>query len=226
MRYFVGTSGWYYGWNRGRSLQWYIDNSNLNAIELNSSFYRFPFPNQIEAWAKNYSKLAWVIKVNMLITHRHMLNENATPIFKDFLEKFRPLDKSIRLYLFQMPGRFSIKFSDRVKNFIRLFGAKKIAFEFRNTEWYGAGLGLLPRGIVIVSPDSPDMQKRIICSNRTVYLRFHGRKAWYSYKYKKAELKETADKVLGLNPKLIYAFFNNDRDMLENAMEFRRMLEG
>ncbi|MQK95352.1 DUF72 domain-containing protein, partial [Escherichia coli] len=42
MDIFVGTSGWAYSWNIGGSLQWYSDNTDLNAIELNASFYRFP----------------------------------------------------------------------------------------------------------------------------------------------------------------------------------------
>ncbi|MEO0226027.1 MAG: DUF72 domain-containing protein, partial [candidate division WOR-3 bacterium] len=52
MKIHVGTSGWYYEWNQDRTLDWYITNSGLNSIELNASFYRFPFPNQVKAWAK------------------------------------------------------------------------------------------------------------------------------------------------------------------------------
>jgi len=48
----VGTSGWLYDWNEGGDLRWYVENSGLNAIELNASFYRFPFPSQVKGWSR------------------------------------------------------------------------------------------------------------------------------------------------------------------------------
>ncbi|MEM2358961.1 MAG: DUF72 domain-containing protein, partial [Nitrososphaerota archaeon] len=35
---FVRTSGWLYDWNSGGTLDWYLANSGLNAVELNASF--------------------------------------------------------------------------------------------------------------------------------------------------------------------------------------------
>ena len=55
-KFFIGTSGWYYDWNKEKTLDWYIENSNFNVIELNASFYRFPFPNHIKGWGKNKNK--------------------------------------------------------------------------------------------------------------------------------------------------------------------------
>jgi len=60
MEIFVGTSGWMYSWNKGGNFDWYIQNSNLNAVELNASFYRFPFPNQIIGWSKKGRNLRWI----------------------------------------------------------------------------------------------------------------------------------------------------------------------
>ncbi len=58
MKFYVGTSGWAYKWNKGGNLEWYLENSGLNAVELNASFYRFPFPNQIKGWVKKmFSKI-------------------------------------------------------------------------------------------------------------------------------------------------------------------------
>ncbi|RLF12723.1 MAG: DUF72 domain-containing protein, partial [Thermoprotei archaeon] len=39
MRVYIGTSGWLYDWNLDGSLDWYVKNSGLNAVELNASFY-------------------------------------------------------------------------------------------------------------------------------------------------------------------------------------------
>jgi len=41
MEFFIGTSGWMYGWNEKQSVDWYVANSGLNAVELNASFYPF-----------------------------------------------------------------------------------------------------------------------------------------------------------------------------------------
>jgi len=38
MKIFVGTSGWSYSWNEGGNFDWFVENSNLNAVELNVSF--------------------------------------------------------------------------------------------------------------------------------------------------------------------------------------------
>ena len=47
---YVGTSGWFYDWNKGKG--WFVKNSKLNLVELNASFCRFPFPNQIKSYVE------------------------------------------------------------------------------------------------------------------------------------------------------------------------------
>ncbi|MEO0119416.1 MAG: DUF72 domain-containing protein, partial [candidate division WOR-3 bacterium] len=69
MEIYVGTSGWYYDWNLEGTFDWYLKNSKLNAVELNVSFYRFPFPNQVKSWANKGKSLRWAIKVSRIITH-------------------------------------------------------------------------------------------------------------------------------------------------------------
>ncbi|MEM4913906.1 MAG: DUF72 domain-containing protein, partial [Desulfurococcaceae archaeon] len=69
MEVYVGTSGWLYDWNEGASLDWYVEESGLNAVELNASFYRFPFRNQVKGWSIKGSTLRWSVKVHRSITH-------------------------------------------------------------------------------------------------------------------------------------------------------------
>ena len=66
---YAGTSGWSYPWNPD-GLEWYID-AGLNAVELNSSFYRFPYRNSIASWKRKTEgkDFRWSIKVNRSITH-------------------------------------------------------------------------------------------------------------------------------------------------------------
>lgn len=69
VKVFVGTSGWLYDWNLDSTFDWYVRNSGLNAVELNASFYRFPFRNQVTSWTRKGSGLRWAVKVHRYITH-------------------------------------------------------------------------------------------------------------------------------------------------------------
>jgi len=64
---YVGTSGWLYSWNLGKSLKWYVENSGLNAVELNASFYRYPTPRQVAQWADVGKTLRWAVIVGVSI---------------------------------------------------------------------------------------------------------------------------------------------------------------
>ncbi|MCK4614519.1 MAG: hypothetical protein KAU14_06935 [Thermoplasmata archaeon] len=41
-----------------------MNESGLDAVELNMSYYRFPFPNMVKSWTKTGRSLAGVIKVH------------------------------------------------------------------------------------------------------------------------------------------------------------------
>ncbi|AWR96973.1 DUF72 domain-containing protein [Acidianus sulfidivorans JP7] len=213
MEVYVGTSGWMYSWNPKRSLSWYVENSGFNAVELNASFYRFPTNKQILSW-KKYN-IRWAVKVNRLITHIKRLND------VEIWNKFESIVKELNpdFYLFQMPPSF--KFNEenlmRVKKFEEIVG-EKMAIEFRDPGWYQNNLDLK---ITVVSIDSP-LGVYIVNTSGTIYLRMHGRSDWYFYEYKDDELKDDIKKIIDLNPKKVYIFFNNDLWMLENG---RRMLE-
>ena len=97
-----GRVGWSYDWNLGHSLDWYVGD-DLNAIELNMSFYRFPYPNMVKSWAAKGKNLAWVVKVHRSITHYQKLSTTAVERFQRFKTLFTPLEDRIHYYLFQLP---------------------------------------------------------------------------------------------------------------------------
>lgn len=224
MKVFVGTSGWYYEWNKEKSLDWFVSNSNLNTVELNASFYRFPFPNQIKSWARKGKDLRWSVKVHRSITHNHKFDEKALEIWDRFKDAFRPLDKLIDFYLFQAPPKFDDV--DRVMEFAkdsRL--ADRFAFEIRNKELLGNDelCSRLQEKVTLVSVDSPDFQNRVF-PGKKVYMRMHGRGIWYQYDYSEEELGETAGIIAEIGPEKAYVFFNNDLSMLENARTMSGLL--
>ena len=100
---YIGTSGWSYSWNLGHSLDWYISESKVNAIELNMSFYRYPYPTMIKSWAKKGRDLAWIIKIHRSITHFKKLSGESYPLFEKFTKLFQELEPAIHYYLLQLP---------------------------------------------------------------------------------------------------------------------------
>jgi uncharacterized protein YecE (DUF72 family) len=185
------------------------------------SFYRFPFRNQIAAWAKKGGSLRWSIKVHRFVTHQYKFNDAARGIWNKFLDLFLPLDPFIDYYLFQAPP--SMNDAERISDFFDgLNGAEKCALEIRNREMLANDTlcSRLAKNVLLVSVDSPDLQNRIFCSD-VIYLRMHGREDWYRHDYSRQELEEIINKIAGIKPRCAYIFFNNDHTMLNNARLMR-----
>ena len=217
----MGTSGWLYDWNEGGDLRWYVERSGLNAVELNASFYRFPFPSQVKGWARAGSGLRWAIKVHRSVTHVHRLNERGLEVLRKFLRLFEPMHGLIDFYLVQLPPNFALNEQSlrRLGDLASVeLGGGRFAVEFRHESWFteDAAREVSRLGLVFVSVDSP-LGSYIYNSGGTVYLRMHGRSAWYAHDYTEAELDEVIGRVLGLSPAQVYVFFNNDHWMLEDA---------
>ncbi|MEM3005664.1 MAG: DUF72 domain-containing protein [Candidatus Bathyarchaeia archaeon] len=228
MDIFVGTSGWFYPWNEEGTLDWYISNSGLNAVELNSSFYRFPFPNMVRSWARKGEGLRWSIKVNRLITHTFRFSNRAFELWKKFHNLFTPLDQSIDFYLFQLSPSTSPKEISLIEDFIEKTELReRFALEARNIEWYDERWvdWASNLGITLVSVDSPEFPLHIYNTSGSVYLRMHGRTEWYNHLYSDEELKEVMVKVLNSKPEKAYIFFNNNHGMLINSRRMLSMFE-
>ena len=217
MKVFVGTSGWSYGWNKGGNLDWYIRNSGLNAVELNASFYRFPYTNQVAGWAGKSTELRWCVKVHRFVTHQYKFNDTAREIWQKFLDLFSPLDPWIDYYLFRAPP--SMTNSDRLLRFFNgLPLLEKCVLEIRNRNLIldDTTCRKLQERLPLVSVDSPDTRNRIF-GGSLICMRMHGRDDWYSHHYTQQELEKTAAMIQRTGAENVYLFFNNDHSMLENA---------
>ena len=221
-----------YSWNPDR-LEWYAARSGLNAVELNISFYRFPRLVQVERWARIGAKLRWAVKVYRSITHYRKLSPASMPTLSKFIDRFRPLEHLIDFYLFQLPPSlpYSEKAWERVVA-VNEATCGKAAIEPRHPSWFTDKVEkkFTSAEIVLVTPDSPDYagtpQGKVYCSGGTVYLRMHGRTAWYAHKYTQEELEEVARMLRAASPSRAYIFFNNDHDMLDNARQLKQILIG
>ncbi len=194
VKVFVGTSGWLYDWNLDSTFDWYVRNSGLNAVELNASFYRFPFRNQVTSWARKGSGLRWAVKVHRYITHVKRLREDALDTWRRFRDLFQPLDPYIDFYLFQMPPSFTYNDEnmERIRTFTRETGlGPRLAIEFRHESWFNSEDAINElRGldITVVSIDEPGITW-VRSTSGIIYLRLHGRTDWYMYDYSKDELR-------------------------------------
>jgi len=232
MEVFVGTSGFSYSWNPD-GLEWYLSNSGLNSLELNSSFYRFPFPAYVKSWAKKTSDFKdvdfrWSVKVNRLITHIYKFNSKALSSWKKFEKLFEPLSSHIDFYLFQLHPKLTPNSADTLEKFIaKTKLEEKFALEVRNIEWFKPEWVKWAKklGVTFVSVDSPKFPLDVFNTRGFVYERMHGRTSWYSHYYTEKELKEVAKKILKTKPKKAYIYFNNNHDMLSNAREMLKLLK-
>jgi len=228
LEFYVGTSGWFYSWNEGGNFDWYIANSGLNAVELNASFYRFPFPNMIGSWAKKSIGLRWSIKINRLITHIFKFSDRAFQTWKKFQNLFTPLESSIDFFLFQLPPSMTLKSAPTIEKFFEETQLnERFALEVRNLKWFdekwvnwASGLG-----ITWMSVDSPDFPCDVLNTSGLVYERMHGRPEWYAHLYSDEELREVAKKIFSVKPKKAYVFFNNNHAMLVNSKEMLNILK-
>jgi uncharacterized protein YecE (DUF72 family) len=229
MKVFVGTSGWYYDWNKDKTLDWYISNSGLNAVELNASFYRFPFPNQVKSWAQKGSSLCWAVKVSRLITHQLRFSERAREIWLKFYDLFSIMNELIEFFLFQLPPSMTDKEKDRISGFIEKTGVvEKCALEPRHDSWFRSEVVDWAKsiGLTWVSVDAPVLSRDIIKTTDNVYLRMHGRTDWYEHNYSTNELKAIAKRMAAAKSKRAHIFFNNDHNMLKNAQNMLKIFEG
>jgi uncharacterized protein YecE (DUF72 family) len=227
MRLYVGTSGWSYDWNKGRSLEWFVNNSGLPAIELNGSFYRFPSESTVAGWAESGKSLRWSVKVHRGVSHNHNFDREAFAIWERFFKRFSSLDTLVEFYLFQAPPHFSD--TGRLAGFADDAGiGSRFALEIRDPVLLGddEACRRLQSHATLVSVDSPDFEERIF-PGEIIYLRMHGRgKRWYFYMYSDDELRGILKQLDAANPREAYVFFNNDHAMLENACRLLNLWAG
>ncbi|USN50425.1 MAG: DUF72 domain-containing protein [Myxococcales bacterium] len=220
MEILVGTSGWSNPiWNPS-GLSWYVDNSKLNAVELNMSFYQLPKKEQILSWAQEGNSLVWTVKMNRSVTHFFRFNEMAFEKFLEFQELFKPLDKQIEYYLFQLPPNAHPAMRDDIEKFFHQSQlGPRFALEWRNPHWYTKEhiQWAQSLGITVVSADSAQVPREIINTSGTVYLRLHGRSDWFLHHYSRKELSRITGAVLASGCRRVIAFLNNESLQLKNA---------
>ncbi len=226
----VGTSGYTYFWNPGKPtpFEWYIS-KGFKTVEINASFYRFPQRSWVSAWVrKSPDYFDFSIKVHQSITHRSKLGPSSPRLWEKFIDALNPMQRKIAFYLFQFPSFFRPTHENilKIRSFVKDMGLEERAvLEFRHVDWWNFIEDINRSGAVFCSVDAPELPRKIVSSNRVIYLRIHGRTEWYAHYYGDEELKEIAMKLLSSDVDRIYVYFNNDHGMLENALKLKELIE-
>ena len=194
----LGTCGWSYDdwvgpfYPEGTAAADYLTiySQHYEIIEIDSTFYRPPTPEQVDRWrVVTPRKFQFTLKVPQLITHEKVLL-GCRDDFRSFIETVRGLENKLYCVLlqFQYFNKQAFPqpkiFFERLEEFLDSAGSEvPIAVEIRNKTWLSPDwFDLLRRHqamAVLVDhpwmPTIPDMLKRFdIVTGKAAYVRLIG----------------------------------------------------
>lgn len=255
----VGVAGWYYpdwqgivypegmqGTDHLRYLAGFVD-----AIEINSTFYRPPEPGDVARWCSRVSDLTdfrFTLKLWQRFTHAR---EQWSPAeLTDFLARVRPLFQQGRggAMLAQFPHSFHFtkENASYLDGLLDRIAGIPVVVEVRHYSWGNPDALALVRGLGagICSIDQPMFRGSLApletTTGKVAYVRLHGRnrKAWFSanadrdmrydYLYSPEELTPWVERTLRLSDQAreVYVITNNHFRGQEvcNALMLKSML--
>jgi uncharacterized protein YecE (DUF72 family) len=233
---FVGTAGWavprrwaHLAPSDGKGLARYA--GALNAVEINSSFYR---PHTRETWARWAAQVPdafrFSAKVPKSITHDARL-QNVEEALEQFLGEVNGLGAKLGALLVQLPGRFEFDAVVAAAFFqlLRKLHRGDVVCEPRHGSWFtpAAGTLLQRHRIARVAADPP--KGHTACEpggwSGTVYFRLHGSPRTYFTPYEQPFLMAIAERVKELNVPAWVMFDNTGSGAaFENAVRMRELL--
>lgn len=168
--------------------------ARLNAVEINSSFYRPHRRGTYERWRDSIpERFRFAAKLPKSITHDARL-ESTNPLVEAFLAQVHGLDHKLGVLLVQLPPSLSFTAGIAVRFFDHLQAQTNaaVACEPRHASWFmpDANDLLAERGIARVAADpapapgagEPGGAEKLI------YYRLHGAPRMYWSAYSEAEL--------------------------------------
>ena len=109
--------------------------TQMNSVEINHTFRRFPRIDVIDSWAeKTPSSFRFSFKMHQSVTHMARL-KNVGRSVSDFVDALMPLGERLGVVLFQLPPFFKLDL-DRLESFLdELPQGFRFAMEFRHESW-------------------------------------------------------------------------------------------
>ncbi len=238
-KFFVGCSGWSYGaWSgkfypadlkQGEWLAYYA--RNFNTVEVNMSFYRFPFKNMVKGWYDRTPKgFLFTLKANRMITHVKKL-KGTEKLLASFYSLADLLHEKLACILFQIPPSLTKdKHMKTLEDFLTALSPDhKNVIEFRHKSWFCREVYdlLSVHKTIFCILSAPDLPSDAVVTGNLAYVRFHGVSSWYDHHYSQEELTGWAKRIKGLKVDT-FAYFNNDVNAYapQNALELGSILKG
>lgn len=160
--------------------------AHMNAVEINSSFYRPHRRKTYERWASSVpDDFRFSVKLPRSITHEQRLRDFEAPLAR-FLEEASGLGEKLAVILVQLPPSLTFD-ADSAEALLAALSGHAVACEPRHASWFTpeAEALLLRYGAARVAADPPRHlgDGKPAGGRRLVYYRWHGspRIYWSAY---------------------------------------------
>lgn len=186
----------------------------LDTVEINNSFYRWPSPDTVAGWRAAVPegfRFAW--KASRTITHLKKLKDPLERLarLETLLDGLGPAAGPV---LFQLPPRWRVNL-DRLAAFLAALPAgRAVAFEFRDPSWQVEPVYALLRhhaaGLCLSDITGPPPMHRVTAD--LVYVRLHGPQTAYRGTYDDHALADWAERLAAWAEagRDVYCYFDND----------------
>jgi uncharacterized protein YecE (DUF72 family) len=242
--FYIGTSGWSYDHWMDRfypadlkQSEWFpFYTQYYNTVELNMSFYRYPFKNMLKGWKnKMPDDFKMTFKANRQITHQKKFHDVEEEVAK-FYQLTKNLGTNAGCILFQTPPSFKCD-EQNFRNLLKFMDLLNHDFrnviEFRHESWYDTEVIRLLKAhnVAFCCVSGLDMPNDVITTADFAYFRFHGPEKPYASRYTDEQLDAWAEtirsEIKDHNLKDVFCYFNNDYFgyALDNAEMLKEKLE-
>ena len=237
-QYHIGCSGWFYWHWRDRfypsgmpTSEWFTHYAKrFKTVEINASFYSWPTAATVKSWLKQAGrrKMLYTVKVCELITHTRKFTRTQE-LVKDFSYIADMLGDRMGCFLYQLPPSYHYT-PARLRTIVKqLQNGYRNVVEFRHASWWNEKVyeAFREARIIFCSCSAPRLPDDLIQTTPDLYIRFHGKKAWYRHNYSREELEDWADKIKALKTQHVFIYFNNDFEgyAIKNARSLARLLK-
>ena len=234
----IGTSGWHYGhWmgrfyphglSRDRFLRHY--SQSFNVVEINSTFYRLPRPESIDAWREQTpERFIFACKASRFITHMKKLRDPDRSI-EPFFAAVTRLGKKLGPILFQLPPSLHIDITRLSKFLEALPRGHRYAIEFRHESWWMEKTYklLLQHKAACCICQLGAVPQSFEATADFAYYRLHGPSNRYRGSYNEEALRSWARHILDRRDhgQDVFCFFDNDERAYapKNAMKLKALV--
>ncbi|MBA2248701.1 MAG: DUF72 domain-containing protein [Chitinophagaceae bacterium] len=237
-KWWIGCSGFHYkewkevfypkGIPQTKWFEFY--SSQFNTIELNTTFYRFPRPEALQAWYHRCpTDFRFSVKAPRLITHYKNFKESESMLGDFYASVYEGLGDKLGCVLFQLPSR--LPYSDELLNRIieNVDPSFDNVIEFRHDSWWSKKIynKLKKHSVSFCGISHPELTDEVIRNTSILYYRFHGVPVLYKSEYKKNIIKKVKEDIKDSGKfSEAYVYFNNTWGMggINNARHMQEFL--